>query len=113
MRLLVETALLTCDHAGRVDPQPSQRLVFVNDRRVLVKPDVEAKSITACPIPLGPGSKPCTNTLPLRKGYSRFVFIQDIPVCREDARGYTDGVPPGGVDYFVVQPAQRLTAEEA
>ena len=111
MRLLVLPALLTCGHAGLVRQEASQRFVRIGGAPVLVRPDPERVDIATCPIPVATGTKPCKTTLRLQEGYSRFVFVSGIPVCCEDARGRTDGLPAGAVDYHVVSPGQDWVVE--
>lgn len=111
MLLLTLAGLVQCGHQGVVQLAALQSFVFVSGSPVLVRPDPEAKAIVACPVPPAPGAKPCTQTLPLQQGYSSKVFIDGIPVCREDARGNSDGVPPGAAFYRVTQPGQHFVSE--
>ncbi len=111
MRILVENALLVCDHeAGRVSIAPTQDLVRINGSRVLVERDPEGRSITGCPN-VGATIKPCLSTLPVREGYSHLLRINGRRVCLDTVRGLTDGTPPGTVDYHVRRPGQTLVTE--
>lgn len=108
MRLLTEDAVLTCKHVlGRVGIAPVQRLVTVDRRRVLVRPDPEGRPIAGCPN-VGPTIKPCTTTLKVQTGYSALVSVEGRPVCLDSVQGLTDGTPPGTVKYEVRSPGQSL-----
>jgi hypothetical protein len=107
VRLLVKDGVLRCGHDGRVENVPSQHWVRINGSEVLVEPDPQGRSITACPN-IGASIKPCTSTLVVREGYSPFVSIDGRPVCLETVVGYTDGTPPGVVEYTVRNPGQSL-----
>lgn len=109
MKWLTEDARLACDHGGKIANKPSQDLVTIEGRRVLVSNDPEGRSIGGCPN-LNPtaGIKPCTNTLPVIEGYSEFITIGGDKVCLDTVRGLTDGTPPGTVNYKVLSPGQSL-----
>jgi hypothetical protein len=109
MKWITEDAVLACDHGGKVSNKPSQSLVTINGRKVLVSNDPEGRSISACPN-LNPtaGIKPCLNTLKVIEGYSAFVAIDGHKVCLDTVTGLTDGTPPGTVTYKVLSPGQTL-----
>jgi hypothetical protein len=109
MKWLTEDARLACDHGGRVGNKPSQELVTIDGRKVLVDNDPEGRSISTCPN-LNPtaGIKPCKTTLKVIEGYSAFVTIDGHAVCLDTVRGLTDGTPPGTVNYKVLSPGQSL-----
>jgi len=110
MRLLTEDAVLVCLHElGKVENQPSQRLVTIDSRKVLVDNDPERRSISRCPN-IGATIKPCQTTLKVKVGYSKFVKIDGRKVCLDSVRGLTDGTPPGIVEYKVRRPGQGLVA---
>ncbi|HEV8516313.1 MAG TPA: hypothetical protein VGQ47_01580 [Candidatus Limnocylindrales bacterium] len=110
MRLLTEDAVLVCLHQlGRVENRPSQSLVTVDRRRVLVEDDPERRSIRLCPN-IGATIKPCQTTLKVKQGYSTFLKIDGAPVALDSVTGLTDGTPPGIVEYVVIQPGQKLVA---
>lgn len=108
-RLLVERGVLRCGHDGKVANVPSQRWVRVAGSPVLVEPDPEGRSISMCPN-IGINIKPCRTTLVVRKGLSAFVRIQGHPVCLDAVVGFTDGTPPGLVEYTVRDPGQGFVA---
>jgi hypothetical protein len=112
MRWLTEDATLICDHGGRVSIAATQEMVRVGNRRALIKPNPESRSIADCPNsnPLV-GILSCRNTLEVREGYSEFVRIVGKPVCLETVLGYTDGSPPRVANYKVVNPAQQFVQE--
>jgi hypothetical protein len=110
MRLLTEDAVLVCLHElGKVENQPSQQLVTIDDRKVLVDNDPEMRSISRCPN-IGVTIKPCQTTLKVKVGYSTFVRIDGRKVALDSVRGLTDGTPPGIVEYKVRRPGQGLVA---
>ena len=110
MRFLTEDAGLFCKHGpGRVSNKPSQDLVTIAGRRVLVEKDPEGRSIAGCPsvVPF----KPCLLTLPVLKGYSSFLRVNGRRICLDTVTGLTDGTPPGVVTYVVRTPGQNFVAE--
>src|SRR5215204_1187548 len=108
MKVLTEDAVVVCNHElGKVNNPPSQALVTIGQRKMLVETDPEGKSIAACPN-VGPTIKPCTTTLKVDEGYSAFVRIDGRRICLDTVTGYTDGTPPGVVKYYVVRPGQGL-----
>jgi hypothetical protein len=110
MFFLTEDATIVCDHRlGVVTNVPTQNLVMINQRRILVEPDPEGKFIKGCPN-YGPTVKPCTATLVVKEGYSGFIRIDGWPVCLEPVTGLTDGTPPGVVNYIVIEPGQGLVS---
>jgi hypothetical protein len=110
MRCLTEDAVLVCLHMlGRIQNQPSQSLVTVDGRRVLVDADPETRSISLCPN-IGVTIKPCTQTLKVVVGYSAFVKIDGKALCLDTVRGLTDGTPPGVVEYQVLVAGQQLVS---
>ena len=109
MKLLTEDADLVCAHRGVVKIEPTQRLVTIDGRRVLVETDPEGKEINRCPN-RGPHIKKCGKTLRVRVGYSTFVRIDGRRVCLDNLSGLTNGTPPGVVKYLVRDPGQHLVA---
>ena len=108
MKLVTEDAVILCTHVlGRVANEPTQSLVRINGRRVLVKNNPENKSISGCPN-IGATIKPCQNTLPVIVGYSTFVKVDKAEVCLDTVVGLTDGTPPGAVEYNVRRAGQTL-----
>src|SRR5436309_2551762 len=108
MKFVTEDAVILCTHVlGRVANEPTQSLVRINGRRVLVKNNPENKSITGCPN-IGATIKPCQNTLFVIVGYSTFVKVDKAEVCLDTVVGLTDGTPPGAVEYNVQQTNQTL-----
>jgi hypothetical protein len=111
MKILTEDADLRCDHVnGKVGIVPTQALVTINGRRVLVRPDPEGRPIAGCPM-YGAMIKPCTTTLVVRDGYSALLSIDGRPVCLDTVTGLTDGTPPGTVNYVVRDPGQQWVDE--
>lgn len=108
MKLLTQDAVLACDHqAGIVSIIPTQPLVSINGRKVLVEPDTVARPIAGCPN-AGPTIKPCTSTLPVTAGYSQLLRVNGRRICLDTVRGLTDGTPPGTVNYSVKLAGQQF-----
>lgn len=106
---LTEDCRQACDHGGHVVNRPSQDLVRIDKRRVLVANDPEGRSINTCPNLNPPaGMRPCKTTLRVLQGYSTLLKIDGRRVCLETVRGLTDGTPPGVVNYKVLSPGQHL-----
>lgn len=113
MKLLSEDALLVCAHAlGVVRNAPSQALVTIAGRRVLVDADPQGCTIVGCPN-VGIAIKPCATTLAVQVGYSSLVRIGGRRACMDTVTGLTDGTPPGTVLYQVKQPGQSLVGSQA
>lgn len=111
MLWLTDQALLVCKHElGKVKNEPTQDLVTIEKRPVLVDNDPEGRSIGGCPN-IGATIKPCTKTLKVDEGYSDFIRINGKRVCLDTVTGLTDGTPPGTVKYIVRQPGQDLVEE--
>lgn len=110
MLFLTEDALLVCKHElGKVNIAPSQGLVTIEKRKVLVENDPEGKSIAGCPM-YGPSIKPCTTTLKTMKGYCSFLRVHGKRVCLDTVTGLTDGTPPGTVEYKVNNAGQSFVS---
>jgi hypothetical protein len=108
MKVLTEDAILNCSHQlGTINISATQRLVTIENRRILVEPDPVGRPIGGCPN-IGVGIKPCTSTLAVQKGYSDLVRIEGKRVCLDEIEGLTDGTPPGTVIYRVTKPGQNL-----
>lgn len=101
MLLLTLDSVIVCKHKlGRVETIASQQFVRIDARPVLVAADPEQRPISGCPN-YGPTIKPCTTTLKVRQGYSEWLRIGGRAVCLDTVTGYTDGTPPGVVEYEV------------
>jgi hypothetical protein len=110
MLMLTQDVVIVCRHQlGIANVPPTQVLVTVEQRRIFVDNDPEAKSIAGCPH-LGPGIKPCTTTLKVKTGYSTLVRIAGHSVCLDTVSGLTDGTPPGTVKYVVHTPGQSFVS---
>lgn len=112
MLLMTLDAIVVCTHEpGRVDLIATQSLVKVEGRPVLVAVDPEKRPISGCPN-TGPAMKPCTLTLQVQRGYSPFMKIEGRRICLDTVRGFTDGTPPGSVEYKVRWPGQNFVSEK-
>jgi hypothetical protein len=113
MRLLTEDAIVVCTHQlGSVERRPSQGLVRVDGRRLLVDDDPVGRSIHLCPN-YGVTVKPCNQTLAVTIGYSGLLRIDGKQVCLDTLRGLTDGTPPSVVEYEVKDAGQALVGTDA
>lgn len=113
MLVMTEDAIVLCTHQlGNVGNQPSQSLVTVDGRKVLVDDDPERRRISRCPN-IGVTMKPCQTTLKVVAGYSTFVRIDGHAACLDSVTGLTDGTPPGIVRYEVRSAGQRLVGSGA
>ena len=113
MLWLTEDAVLVCKHEmGVVKIIPTQTLVTVGGRKVLVDNDPEAKTIGGCPnTNPAAGMRPCLNTLKVQQGYSDFLRVDGRSVCLDTVTGLTDGTPPGVVKYIVRSAGQEFVSE--
>jgi hypothetical protein len=108
MKILTEDALLVCSHQlGTVKVEPTQDLVTIEHRKVLVETDPESRPISRCPN-TGATIKPCKTTLQVREGYSDWIRIDGKRICLDTVTGLTDGTPPNTVTYLVRKPGQDL-----
>jgi hypothetical protein len=113
MKLLTEDAKLVCAHElGKVVNHPTQDLVTIHHRRVLVEIDPERRQIQFCPN-VGATIKPCQLTLQVQVGYSEFIRIGGKRACLDTVTGFTDGTPPGTIKYKVNDPGQNLVGGSA
>lgn len=113
MKFLTQDALLVCDHViGVVGIAPSQGLVTIERRAVLVESDPAQRPISSCPN-IGATIKPCQLTLAVREGYSDFIRIDGRRVCLDTITGFTDGTPPASVNYTVRNAGQQLVDQKA
>lgn len=112
MQVITQDAIVACDHQnGLVALAPSQTLVYINGRNVLVEPDPVGKPIAGCPN-VGPTIKPCTTTLPVSAGYSDLARVDGRRICLDGVTGLTDGMPPGSVKYSVKTSGQNLVTSQ-
>lgn len=112
MFFLTLDAVVVCTHKlGHVDLVATQTFVRIHKRPVLESIDPENRPIGGCPN-TGPGIKPCTLTLQVQRGYSKFIKINGHRVCLDTVRGFTDGTPPGAVEYEVRAPGQNFVSEK-
>jgi hypothetical protein len=111
MLFLTEDSVLICAHVrGIVENITTQDWVTIAERRVLIEINPEGRPIKGCPN-MGPGIRPCVTTLPVQKGYSDWIRIDEKRVCLDTVIGLTDGTPPGAVNYYVRDPEQLLVEE--
>ena len=111
MKLLTHNAILKCGHeTGIVGIIPTQHLVSIKGRKVLVEKDPEARPIVGC-TNVGPTILPCVTTLVVEgEGYSSLLKIDGRRVCLDTVAGHTVGTPPSNT-YSVSNPGQTLVTE--
>ncbi len=113
MRVMTEDAIVVCTHQlGSVERRPSQDLVRVDGRRILVDDDPVGRGIRLCPN-YGVTVKPCNKTLAVTVGYSALLRVDGQRVCLDTVRGLTDGTPPSVVEYEVRDAGQVLLESAA
>ncbi len=111
MLWLTEDATLVCAHElGQVQNVPTQNVVTIEKRRVLVATDPEGKAIKGCPN-VGAAIKPCMTTLKVAVGYSPFITVEGHSVSLDSVTGFTDGTPPMTVKYKVRHAGQPFVGE--
>ena len=114
MFVLTEDAVLVCKHElGKVDNKPTQELVTIDGKKVLVETDPEGRPINGCPLTVLIGVPACKHTLKVEVGYSEFIRIDDRRFCLDTVTGFTDGQPPGTIMYKVRSPGQEFVSELA
>ena len=112
MLWLTEDAVLVCAHElGQIQNAPTQNVVTIENRRVLVATDPEGKVIKGCPN-VGAAIRPCLTTLKVEKGYSPFLTVEDHRICLDSVTGLTDGTPPATVKYKVRHAGQPFVGEQ-
>jgi hypothetical protein len=105
---LTEDAVVVCSHElGRVAVDPTQALVTIDGRRILVERDPVARPITGCPN-VGATIRPCVRTVDVSTGLAEHVHVDGRRVCLATVSGATDGTPPGVTTYRVREPGQTL-----
>ncbi|HEY1656493.1 MAG TPA: hypothetical protein VGF86_15430 [Candidatus Tumulicola sp.] len=109
---ITEDATLRCDHDGKLENKPSQDLLTIEGKRVLVEPDPQDRHIHLCPN-TNLSNKACGRSLVVEEGYSTFVSVEGAAVCLATVKGHTDGTPPGLVFYTVRVPGQDFVTVES
>jgi hypothetical protein len=96
---------------GQVQNVPTQNVVTIENRRVLVATNPEGKAIKGCPN-IGAAIRPCLTTLKVDHGYSPFLTVENHTICLDTVTGLTDGTPPGTVKYKVRHAGQPFVGEQ-
>jgi hypothetical protein len=111
MLWLTQDAVVVCKHEnGKVHVVPTQDVLSIAGRMVLVEKDPESRPITGCPN-VGAAIKPCLTTLAVTHGYSDYLTVEGRRICLDTITGLTDGTPPGIVKYEVRQPGQDFVQQ--
>jgi hypothetical protein len=93
LRPALETSACTCQHAGRIAMQASQDWVIVDTVPMLVKGDLDRRSISLCQGGaelVGVTRCRMVATVDDAKSHSQFVSIDARPVVLSSACGATD-----------------------
>ena len=61
---------------------------------------------------IGAQAAPLVLTLRVLHGYSPLMKIEGHRICLDTVRGFTDGTPPGAVEYVVRSPGQNFVSEK-
>lgn len=114
MRILVAGNVIACPHPPGVGSiVPSQSLIRVESKPIVVQPDPIRAPIAGCPNVAIP-NVPCATTLTAEQvSFSQLVFIDGSPVCLDTTTGITSGSPPGIAKYTVKTPGQSLVETNA
>jgi hypothetical protein len=93
--VLTNACLIDCGHGGKVQKEAQTKLA-VDGQGVLIKSDVETKSIRDCQTKPQdkPPQKPCTTCLTVQKEVASKLTIGGAGVLLAGLSGTTDGVPP-------------------
>ena len=111
MLVLTQLATVLCQHKlGAVSIVPTQDVVSVEQKFVLIEPNPESRPIAGCPM-YGALIKPCTQTYEVKKGYSSLMRIDGKRICLDNVTGLTNGTPPGSVPYNVAFAGQVFVSE--
>ena len=109
--ILTDQAVLVCNHqTGIVTNQPSQHLVTIAGRPILVDNDPVNREITGCTFSETTIS-PCTLTTSVTSGYSELIRINGHRICLKPLTGLTNWAGAYAVQYKVRIPGQDLLVE--
>lgn len=92
--VLTIASAIPCSHNGSVEVSSAAKL-HVNGNAVLVKSDIQGKSIAGCSTQKSDKSEQCTKVNLVMAGEGRKLTIGGIPVILEDVTGATDGIIGG------------------
>lgn len=82
--VLTTASKLVCAHQAPVVVLPSQRLLMVDNKPVLLRADLLAATIPACP-----SNAPCVKVGSILSGLSTTLVINGEPVVLANAHGLT------------------------
>jgi hypothetical protein len=92
--VLTEGATVKCSHQGTVKVSAGQSKLKVGGKAVLVKGDLDGKTVSGC-TNTGPNLSPCATTVSMSAGASTKMKADGKAVLLDSAMGITDSVPPG------------------
>jgi hypothetical protein len=84
LAVLTAASVVICAHRAPVVIRPSQRLLTVDGQPVLLRADLLAAGVPACP-----SNTPCGKVGSILSGLSTTLFIGGEPVVLANARGLT------------------------
>lgn len=90
--VLTTASTLLCPHGGQIVAEPSQTLLTVDGRPVLLRADLLGPVLIGCP--LKPPATPCVKILSITDGVATTLRVGTEPAVLETARGATN-VQPG------------------
>jgi hypothetical protein len=90
--VLSASAELVCPHQDPIVIMPSQRLLLVDGRPVLLRADLLTAKVPTCRN-VGPGLTPCGGIVSIIGGLSTTLRVGGEPVALDGAYGLTAAVP--------------------
>lgn len=111
--LLVRSATLHCGHHGAVKHEARHTWIRIEGEPMLVRPDLESVTISACPNTIPGTSVRCSATLPVQaRSESQWVTIQGDPVALSSTWGFTVCMPALASRWTVTTTGQHLVRED-
>ena len=107
MALILTTASrLSCPHQGTVQLAAGRTQLTVDGKPALARSDVMGRPIAGCTTPASNTTKPCTTVVSVLAGESLLLSAGGPKVLTADARGMTDGLSGGPVQWSVTSAGQ-------
>jgi hypothetical protein len=107
--VLTTASTLRCVHGGTVTVPPSQTLLTVAGKPVLVQSDLVNAVVAGCPNSNPSASQtPCLKITSLTTGASVTLSVAGRPVLLATARGLTNATPPQPVMWQVTAAGQTV-----
>jgi hypothetical protein len=102
-QILTTGSKLACPHGGSVQPGAGRPQLTVGGSPVLAKADVLGSPISGCATVTDPqtGTKQCLTVTSVLAGEALHLSAGGMPVLTADAKGLTDGLAGGPVQWSV------------